>query len=265
MPKLHFISGLPRSGSTLLAAVLRQNPRFHATIQSPLADLVANSLRVMSTHESALLVTDTQRHAVLGSMIAAYYSHLSGTSIAFDTGRTWTAMLPTISAVVPDSRVICCIRNPAWIVDSFERIVQRNALRQSRMFGQDGHNLFGRADILAKGVVGTAVSNLRQAWFGEHACRLVAVRYDSLVARPSKVIAGLYDAIGERQFDHDFEHLNYEEAEFDAWLGAPGLHRVVGRVEAKARETILPPDVFRKYDDEFWSGIGSNPRHVTIL
>jgi hypothetical protein len=25
----HFISGLPRSGSTLLAAILRQNPRFH--------------------------------------------------------------------------------------------------------------------------------------------------------------------------------------------------------------------------------------------
>jgi sulfotransferase len=27
---LHFISGLPRSGSTLLAALLRQNPFLHA-------------------------------------------------------------------------------------------------------------------------------------------------------------------------------------------------------------------------------------------
>jgi hypothetical protein len=27
---IHFISGLPRSGSTLLAALPRQNPRFHA-------------------------------------------------------------------------------------------------------------------------------------------------------------------------------------------------------------------------------------------
>jgi sulfotransferase len=26
--RFHFISGLPRSGSTLLAALLRQNPRF---------------------------------------------------------------------------------------------------------------------------------------------------------------------------------------------------------------------------------------------
>jgi len=33
--KAHFISGLPRSGSTLLAALLRQNPRFHAAMTIP--------------------------------------------------------------------------------------------------------------------------------------------------------------------------------------------------------------------------------------
>ena len=32
---IHFISGLPRSGSTLLAGILRQNPRFHAGMTSP--------------------------------------------------------------------------------------------------------------------------------------------------------------------------------------------------------------------------------------
>ena len=31
----HFISGLPRSGSTLLSAILLQNPRFHAGMSSP--------------------------------------------------------------------------------------------------------------------------------------------------------------------------------------------------------------------------------------
>ena len=36
---VHFISGLPRSGSTLLAAILRQNPRFHAGMSSPVASL----------------------------------------------------------------------------------------------------------------------------------------------------------------------------------------------------------------------------------
>ena len=32
---IHFISGLPRWGSTLLAAILRLNPRLHAGMTSP--------------------------------------------------------------------------------------------------------------------------------------------------------------------------------------------------------------------------------------
>ena len=37
--KFHFISGLPRSGSTLTGALLRQNPRYHAGMSSPIANL----------------------------------------------------------------------------------------------------------------------------------------------------------------------------------------------------------------------------------
>ena len=36
----HFITGLPRSGSTLLTAILKQNPRFHASITDSLATIV---------------------------------------------------------------------------------------------------------------------------------------------------------------------------------------------------------------------------------
>jgi sulfotransferase len=44
----HFISGLPRSGSTVLSAILRQNPRFHASISSPVSGLFGNVLQTVS-------------------------------------------------------------------------------------------------------------------------------------------------------------------------------------------------------------------------
>ncbi|WP_373533726.1 sulfotransferase [Microcoleus sp.] len=44
----HFISGLPRSGSTLLAALLRQNPRFHSAMTSPIGGQVDRMLSAMS-------------------------------------------------------------------------------------------------------------------------------------------------------------------------------------------------------------------------
>ena len=39
MSTIHFISGLPRSGSTLLAGLLRQNPRFAAAMTGPVGGL----------------------------------------------------------------------------------------------------------------------------------------------------------------------------------------------------------------------------------
>jgi sulfotransferase len=51
---IHFISGLPRSGSTLLSAILRQNPRFHAGMTGPVGSLVDANLRVMSMTQPML-------------------------------------------------------------------------------------------------------------------------------------------------------------------------------------------------------------------
>ena len=60
---IHFISGLPRSGSTLLAAILRQNPHFHAGMSSPVGTLFNALLRQMSQdNEAAVFIDDAQRH-----------------------------------------------------------------------------------------------------------------------------------------------------------------------------------------------------------
>ena len=37
---IHFLSGLPRSGSTLLGALLKQNPKLHSGMSSPVGGLV---------------------------------------------------------------------------------------------------------------------------------------------------------------------------------------------------------------------------------
>lgn len=263
--KLHLISGLPRSGSTLLAAILKQNDCCHAGIQSPLADMIGGLVRIMSNHESELFVSDSRRCRVLRSLVEAYYADFDGKGVAFDSSRTWSHMLPLVTTVMPTAWVFCCVRNPAWIVDSYERIVQRNALRSPRIFQPELGNVFSRAETLLKTTLGGSLNGLKQAWFGCNTERLVLVRYDSLVSRPKKVIDAIYDLIGEASFTHDFNRVDHDEPEFDARLGMPGLHRVSGPVQARPRETILPPELFGRFDDEFWNGLGKNPRNVKVL
>ena len=55
---VHFISGLPRSGSTLLAAILRQNPRFHAGMSSPVGSLFMALQGAMSRRNEAAVFID---------------------------------------------------------------------------------------------------------------------------------------------------------------------------------------------------------------
>jgi sulfotransferase len=265
-PKIHFLSGLPRSGSTLLAAILRQNPIFAAGVQSALFDIVRSSIHAMSASESAMFVSDGQRRAVLSGIVREFYSQEASKEVVFDSNRAWCSLIATVADISPGSRVICCVRNPAWILDSIERLVQASPLRAAKMFNYEGGTTFARTELLTtKQLLAPSLHGLRQAWCGEHAERLVLVRYESLVERPRRVVAQLYEAVGLKPFEHDLSDVQYEEKEFDERLGLPGMHRISGPVAQRHRETILPPELFRKHSAEFWSGIGSNPKGVTVL
>ncbi len=52
---------------------------------------------------------------------------------------------------------------------------------------------------------------------------------------------------------HFISGLPRAENEFDLQLGVKGLHLVKRKVEHKVRRSILPPDLFAKYQDmDFW-------------
>lgn len=266
--KIHFISGLPRSGSTLLAAILRQNPRFSAAMSGPLFGMFEGLLRTMGeSNEYSMFIDDATRERVMRGLFDSFYAEVAGDKVVFDTSRGWCAHVAALHQLFPSSRVICCVRSPAWILDSVERLVQASPFRRGRMFSeQTGANVYTRAEwMMGAGLVGTSLRAFRQAWSNERADRLIVIRYESLAEQPSAVIAKLYQLLGEEPFAHDFDNVAYDEPEFDARMGMPGLHQVAARVQRNARATILPADVFSQHDRCFWDVPGQNPRGVTVI
>ena len=135
---IHFISGLPRSGSTLLAAILRQNPRFHAGMTSPVGAMYMALEGTMSRrNETAVFIEEAQRRSVLKGLFTNYYETIHKSRLVFDTNRVWCTKLPALTQLFPEARVICCVRDISWIMDSIERLVRRNAFELSGMFGFD--------------------------------------------------------------------------------------------------------------------------------
>lgn len=221
--------------------------------------------RAMSARANGLFFNEERRARILKSMANSYYEDLASDITVFDSNRNWCRDLSDIAQLFPDAKCICSVRSIAWILDSLERLVQRNAFQLTRMIESETGNVYTRVETLTKGFVGASEAALRQAWYGEHANRLIAIRYESLTKSPKQVIARLYELIGEPEFSHDFEHVEFDSPDFDRLTGLPGMHYVRPRVEALARETILPPDIFRRFDTEFWNNPGQNPRGVTVL
>ena len=253
----HFISGLPRSGSTLLAAILRQNPAFSAAITSPVGALYMALETAMSRrNEAAVFLDAAQRQAVLHGVFASYYHAADPATVLFDTNRLWCARMAALSELFPQSRVICCVRDVSWIIDSIERQAQRNPFELSGLFGYEpGSTVYSRVARVAAsdGMVGYALDALREACFGAHAERLILLDYEALTRTPGSALRELYRLLGEPLYTHNFEDVSYEADAFDAALGSPGLHRVHGRVEWRPRPSVLPPDLFDRFSgDSFW-------------
>jgi sulfotransferase len=265
--RFHFISGLPRSGSTLLSGILLQNPRFHAGMTSPVGSLSSAVLgQVSAGSEFAPVVGRDKRKALLRGLFDSYYADVDK-DLIFDTNRAWSAKLPLVRDLFPDAKVIACVRNVAWIMDSFERMYRANPYEHTRLFGAAGARgtVYSRLEGLAQHdqTVGYAWSALREAFYGEHASSLLLIDYELLTRAPAKVLPLVYDFLGEPHFEHDFENVEYDAEEFDQQLGAPGLHRVKRQVKFTPRPTVIPPDLFEKFNQmSFWNDTSGSAANV---
>lgn len=267
--RFHFISGLPRSGSTLLAALLRQNPRFHAGMTSPVGALFAGMLNEFSAgSEFGPVVNQAQRRRLLHGLFDSYYADQADKQVIFDTNRLWTSKLPAIRDLFPQAKVIACVRNVAWVMDSIERLYRANPYENTKLFIDDAerNTVYSRVETLAQRnrLVGFAWAALKEAYYGEQADSMLIVDYDLLARAPEKILRLVYEFLGEPWFEHDFEHVEYDAPAFDQALGLAGLHKVRPRVKIEDRPSILPPDLFEQYASlSFWED-GRNSRANVI-
>jgi len=258
---MHFISGLPRSGSTLLSALLRQNPRFHADISTPLASVLQANLQMLGAGtEAAHHIKEDQKPVILRAIADAYFSTLTDREVVFDTSRSWCSKMSLTAELFPDAKVIACVRDVPWVLDSLERIIRKSPFQHSPIFsGDERATVYSRVEALMRQdrLVGFPWAALKEAFYSEQSANLMVVDYDLLARRPLDVLKLIYEFIGEPRWNgHDVENVQFDAPEFDAALGLAGMHKVRPKVEFEPRRTILPPDLFAKYQGmDFWHDV----------
>jgi len=235
---------------------LRQNPFFYADIASPLQGILENSVNHMSQCESSQTINNAQRENVLQSIVDGFYKHVDKPFV-FDSSRGWTGSTALVKSLFPYTKIICCVRDVSWVLDSFEKLSNNNPYHTNVFSDEETHHCVEtRCDSLMDVKKGGQVI---KPWFwlkeglSANPEMICLVEYDNLCKTPEQTMRLIYDFIDQPYYQHDFNNVEYSNDLFDLKISTPNLHKVSGKVEFKQRKSILPDSVLEKYQNmEFW-------------
>jgi sulfotransferase len=245
---IHFIAGMPRSGSTLLTNILAQNPRFQVTATSGILDMIVLMRRSWEAIPEFRNVLDNQRKLdVLRSMLRGYFEG-SDRPVAFDKSRSWLAYLELAEALLQrKAKVLVNVRTIPDVLASFEKLWQKRTAptAQEKAFPTEFQTLEGRCRVLMREdqVVGIAYTRIKDALLRGFRDRMHFISFEGLTAEPARTVAGIYTFLGEPAFAHDFEHVEPVTSEDDGFYGLKGLHDIRPCVRPVASEAakVLGP------------------------
>jgi sulfotransferase len=235
---LNAITGLPRSGSTLLVNILNQNPEFHATA----TDILPATLNaIINTWSSSVeyKATKTERRDevdILRAFVSSWHKELSGKTV-FSKSRGWagnTALFKKIGG----HKQICLVRNPVDVVSSIIKRDQDTAefkkdMQQSRLLEDQVRAIMDKG-----GMVGSCILNVEDV-LNRAREDVMLLKYEELVESPKKAMKSLYEFIEADYFEHDFEKVESSVYENDLLYNNKFPHTGAGKVEPSPRKLVF--------------------------
>jgi sulfotransferase len=214
---IHVMSGLPRSGTTLLGNILAQHPDVHVSGTSALYDCVEQVVGALSKSDEvkgdlANVPGSYERYlTALRAFINGWYHDRPEPHIV-DKSRGWLMQPLLLAQLDPHAAMIVCVRDPRDVVASIERQHRATALFHSPLT----RTLAETTQMLMepRGMVGGAIRFIEDLL--RRNIPVVWVRYETLCASPEATLARLHKAMGVDPFDHDFDNIVNVATDLDA-------------------------------------------------
>jgi sulfotransferase len=265
MKKFFFLSGLPRSGSTLLAAILSQNPEIFVTPTSPLLDILNYTERSWNAIPQSKAWPDPQQLPnIYKGIIHSIFSHIDR-PIIIDKHRGWTKNLKAIEQIFGyKPKILCTARDISEILASYITLVRRardqgrsnfvDDLLKKKNWNPTDENIC-RA-LWQEVSIGESHESIKRAVALDKEC-IHFVEYRDLINNAEEAVERIYEFLQIPSFRHRFDSIANPVGEHDEFWGFQGLHEIrpkLQRTSAPAQE-VLGDHIFNQFHNrglEFW-------------
>lgn len=261
----HYLSGLPRSGNTVLSSILNQNPDIYSSALSPICEYLWVLHNASINNENAIRNTDkTGTKTIMSTMLESHYAHIDK-PIIFDREKAWGTPV-NLSLIkqyfTKKPKIIYTVRPIIEVLASFmtlekgwiDKGIMNNDWNYKTYLSVDDN----RCDYLMRpwGEIDKGLLALNEVVQPENKEIFHVVEYSDLINKPQETMDGIYKFIGTESFKHNFKNIIKLEKDYDTLIGMPeDLHKI--RTELKQTspkpEDVLSDYVLNKYSNmEFW-------------
>ena len=257
-----FLAGLPRTGSTVLASILNQNPKIYVTPTSPLETLLRKNDNAW--HETPSVIANLfpeQLKNISDAIINGCWEHIDK-PIIIDKHRVWSSKIPQIKLGFGQAKIIVTTRDIPSILASFIRIdrnlpVGIGGIDQGLIKEGMWLNDINRTNIMWNTYIKKTWLSFKTGYENDLDC-LHIVEYDDLCSKKEEVIKGIYNFLELPYYKHDLENIvNVTPENDEESYGLVGLHNINATLEKTSSDPkdILGESLYNKYKNmnlEFW-------------
>jgi sulfotransferase len=245
--KIFGISGLPRTGSTLLTCLLNQNPSIHSENSSSLNGIITHNNQLLHDQTVNLTRRIDLIESLLEQLPDVYYTDVKK-PIIFDKNRAWIMgeNYPLFKKYVnPEGKIIVLYRNLVEIAKSFWYILLKS-----------GYSYKDAYDFMTYNLQESSNDGIFLSLSGVAYCKhnntpnIMYLSYNELVNQTEESLNKIYDFCEIPRFQHDFDNIVNNYPDDDIFLGIPGMHDVRSKISVRdVSEFTLPKEfLFRSQE-----------------
>ena len=249
--KLFFLIALPRSGNTLFASIMNQNPEITCTANSVTLEIMKNLFLIKKTDTFQNFPDHKSLDNVLDNVYNLYYRDWPQ-RIIIDRGPVMLSGNPGNFELMQKHfktgfKCIVLLRDLMEVFASYMKWYTENPDSFVNKLGKtDEEKLLSLMDT--NGAIVKEIKSIQNAYNYSNMCHFI--KYNDLVSNPQKTFRDLYKFLDEPYYPHYFENLKQIKIngiEYNDTVVGKNMHTIRTTIKKETNNYIVPKSIREKY------------------